>query len=615
SKREQASKKRVKRVDTQILSSFEDAKYLSSEEDVDKRTGGARMTPILLKVSKPVREAKRWKKRVHCIASARCGQTWTWPRNRQCILSHAKDCSSVPAELRNQARDALAKLATKPAPGEEAKRSRGGEDGETSDDSDDNPSVKTDKVPAKKKKKQTGSEVDESRGTLDIFVASGRKEAVQTLKREADYRLLLYVVCNFIPPRTIDTPEFKAFAKRLNPAYDPPCSTTIQDKLIPAEAARLDVAVIEYLQGVRDLMLSFDGGKIRKPKGVYTITLSMPAHDPFTMVLKDGSRLTSFQLIEHLKVILQYMKSSTYTLEHFNDARVELKITQGLESIGKTQFSSYTWTGESVRRCIPVFRAIIQNAHLGIDIAVCLCYYSGYDSPSEALGFELDLLRFLAMTMPYAKSIKCLESAHAIPADVYLFWLAIMSKLKQLFTENHLQLPVSTMEDIRAISNQRFNELINNAPQDIYITAFFLDPRYWNAPIYKNINPLLIPSIWITGQPNARSAAPTESPHDAMVKRVGLCLLQLLKNEYGTLLNEKNVKEHMLKRNLLNFYHFRCYLIRLTWYGLVLCSATLRTVLYAYSLSLFILSIGLDYLSSYLSRLDTGHPGLRSLSI
>ncbi|KAI0710279.1 hypothetical protein C8Q72DRAFT_799358 [Fomitopsis betulina] len=388
------------------------------------------MTPILLKVSKPVREAKRCekydertgntvmaiektgKKRVHCIASARCGQTWTWPRNRQHILSHAKDCSSVPAELHNQAWDALAKLATKPAPGEEggpqrsataarrsiAKRSRGGEDGETSDDSDDNPSVKTDKVPVKKKKKQTGSEVDESRGTLDIFVASGGKEAVQTLKREADYRLLLYVVCNFIPPRTIDTPEFRAFAKRLNPAYDPPCSTTIRDKLIPAEAARLDVAVIEYLWGVRDLTLSFDGGKIRKPKGVYTITLSTPAHDPFTMALKDGSRivqevsidnlsavvsgntgntrkacellcnmishlmnmqacchelnlaimqiselpefkpvqLTSFQLIEHLKVILQYMKSSTYTLEHFNDARVELKITQGLESIGKT---------------------------------------------------------------------------------------------------------------------------------------------------------------------------------------------------------------------------------------------------------------------------------------
>ncbi|KAI0710280.1 hypothetical protein C8Q72DRAFT_903990 [Fomitopsis betulina] len=153
--------------------------------------------------------------------------------------------------------------------------------------------------------------------------------------------------------------------------------------------------------------------------------------------------------------------------------------------------------------------------------------------------------------MPYAKSIKCLESAHATPADVYLFWLAIMSELEQLFTENRLQLPVSTMEDIRAISNQHFNELINNAPQDIYITAFFLDPRYRNAPIYKNINPLSISSIQITGQPNARSAAPTESPHDAMVKRVGLCLLQLLKNEYGTLLNEKNVKERMLKRNPL----------------------------------------------------------------
>lgn len=36
-----------------------------------------------------------------------------------------------------------------------------------------------------------------------------------------------------------------------------------------------------------------------------------------------------------------------------------------------------------------------------------------------------------------------------------------------------------------------------------------------------------------------------------MVKRVGLCLLRLLKNEYGPLLNEKNVMKLMEKRNPL----------------------------------------------------------------
>ena len=32
------------------------------------------------------------------------------------------------------------------------------------------------------------------------------------------------------------------------------------------------------------------------------------------------------------------------------------------------------------------------------------------------------------------------------------------------------------MEDIRAIANTQFNEMIENAPNDTYIVAFFLNP-------------------------------------------------------------------------------------------------------------------------------------------
>ena len=322
---DQKKKKKIKRTDTQILTSFDDPKYLSSDEELDDRVGGAKMTPVLLKVSKPVRAVKEQerldeqtgiatafmektgKKRVRCIASAACGRTWNWPRNRQRILSHAKECSWVPAELRRESRDVLAKLALGPASGDEggprstsaarrhmAKRSRGRADSDSStfgDDCEKSSSLAVEK-PAKKKAKQAVRGTEQSKGTLDVFVASGRKEAAQTLKREADHRLLLYIVCNLIPPRTVDTLEFKAFAKRLNPNYDAPCSSTIRDKLIPAEAARLDIAIIEYLRGVRDLTLSFDGGKIRKPKGCYTVTLSTPKRDPFTMTLKDGSRVS-----------------------------------------------------------------------------------------------------------------------------------------------------------------------------------------------------------------------------------------------------------------------------------------------------------------------------------
>lgn len=92
------------------------------------------------------------------------------------------------------------------------------------------------------------------------------------------------------------------------------------------------------------------------------------------------------------------------------------------------------------------------------------------------MSFELELTRICSVLGPIAKAIKCLESSHSTPGDVYLFWLAITAHLEQLFTDASSILSAQTKESIRAIINKRFNQMINHAPTDIYITTFFLDP-------------------------------------------------------------------------------------------------------------------------------------------
>ena len=62
-------------------------------------------------------------------------------------------------------------------------------------------------------------------------------------------------------------------------------------------------------------------------------------------------------------------------------------------------------------------------------------------------------------------------------ADIYLFFLAIVAQLKEIFSKNTIKLQLNTIEAIQAITNKQFNELINNAPNDMYVTAFFLDPH------------------------------------------------------------------------------------------------------------------------------------------
>ncbi len=102
-----------------------------------------------------------------------------------------------------------------------------------------------------------------------------------------------------------------------------------------------------------------------------------------------------------------------------------------------------------------------------------------FDSESdEGFQFKNNLSKYLAVTEPFARAIQCLESAHATTSDVYVFWIAIMTSLEARFKDQCCKLSRSTMEDVRAIANQRFNELLEDGPErDIYLAAFFFDPR------------------------------------------------------------------------------------------------------------------------------------------
>ena len=91
--------------------------------------------------------------------------------------------------------------------------------------------------------------------------------------------------------------------------------------------------------------------------------------------------------------------------------------------------------------------------------------------------FQAKLKQMIKILSPFAKAIACLESSQANPADVYLFWLAILSTLKQLFEDDTAGIKDEDASAIRAVTNARFRELLEEGPDDCYISAFYLDPR------------------------------------------------------------------------------------------------------------------------------------------
>ncbi|KAG8924430.1 hypothetical protein FRC00_005142, partial [Tulasnella sp. 408] len=70
-----------------------------------------------------------------------------------------------------------------------------------------------------------------------------------------------------------------------------------------------------------------------------------------------------------------------------------------------------------------------------------------------ALNFKLELQKLVNVLRPFAFSIKCLESAHSTPADVFIYWFGVMSEYKEMFSSNIDELKKKTILDIRAIIN------------------------------------------------------------------------------------------------------------------------------------------------------------------
>ncbi|KIK74576.1 hypothetical protein PAXRUDRAFT_19737 [Paxillus rubicundulus Ve08.2h10] len=107
-----------------------------------------------------------------------------------------------------------------------------------------------------------------------------------------------------------------------------------------------------------------------------------------------------------------------------------------------------------------------------------------------------------------------------------------MAQLEEDLKKNSYRMWVSTIEDIWVIANSQFNSMIEDAPNDTYVVAFFLNPVYRIAPIYKDQNPLAVPSVSIS-QKKGETPTITTKPPNNIIKHVGLSLQKMLKHEYG----------------------------------------------------------------------------------
>ena len=101
----------------------------------------------------------------------------------------------------------------------------------------------------------------------------------------------------------------------------------------------------------------------------------------------------------------------------------------------------------------------------------------GRGGAPELGEFQLRLQQFVSITEPIARSIWSLESSHANASDVYVFWLACASHLKELFEKpaEDTGISRSLANSVINIFNDQFDEFF--MPNEVYFTAFAMDPR------------------------------------------------------------------------------------------------------------------------------------------
>jgi len=100
--------------------------------------------------------------------------------------------------------------------------------------------------------------------------------------------------------------------------------------------------------------------------------------------------------------------------------------------------------------------------------------YNGKNGATAGLLFEMALSQFVDIGYPIACAIECLEAAAANPADIYLYWLAIVARMKEVLETSHL--PDSVRGKIRGIINVRWCEFFVEGPTNVHLTAFYLNP-------------------------------------------------------------------------------------------------------------------------------------------
>ncbi|KAK0220637.1 ribonuclease H-like domain-containing protein [Armillaria fumosa] len=241
-------------------------------------------------------------------------------------------------------------------------------------------------------------------------------------------------------------------------------------------------------QGIRDIgednfsgLCSDSMGNTKKGKSlakeIVTAIITLPdcCHHLHNTI-KEIPKLPEFQkMMKLLKDTIKHFSHSTFSMTQLEQRRLEEDVTEVLIKISKTRFATHYSACISLERCFPFIRDLIVDQVIKIKNKEVTTACTGKWANLE---FQLALKHYSTIIGPLARLLWALKAAQTNAADVYMFWLAIVAELRDIFSRpEDTGIEPDLAKKIIHIFLRRHREFIDESPGDIYFIAVYLNPH------------------------------------------------------------------------------------------------------------------------------------------
>ncbi|THH07564.1 hypothetical protein EW146_g9281 [Bondarzewia mesenterica] len=282
-----------------------------------------------------------------------------------------------------------------------------------------------------------------------------QKQHAKALQRQYDHIILCLFCLASLPPHLLDYEEWNEAISVTNPALKTVSSMTLSCYQISFESAHVLELSIQELKKQKNLTISYDGSTTRSVQSIYTVHVTTP--ESRQAYLMEGNEAFGV----------------SHTAQHIRDVLLSVidKIgCQNFAGICSDNTGNTKLARELVVKEIPSIIVLADPCHRLNNLVKDICKLDHFSaliedrvietkpkgknqphalhvlkSSHSSFEFENALRQLTTIIAPVAKAIKCLEAIRSTPADVYLYWLAVMATMSDIFKNKNADLELPSM--------------------------------------------------------------------------------------------------------------------------------------------------------------------------